>query len=128
MNIMVVEEGQSALVFVSHTLEALGAKIVMSPTLDEDKIFTHKVDAVLHLWSSFTADIARVQLQNMREADPNLVVILFARAEEVPFLRREFKGMLVADVHALEAAQAGRTAGAILKEVRARRPTLAAAA
>lgn len=121
MKVMVVEEGEGELFFVCQALEALGAQIVRTGTLDEDKVVLNKVDMVIHKWSSFNADIETVQIRNLKEVDPNLVVVIFAPTQDVGDVRRRFPRELVADMRALEASQEARTAQAALREAEARR-------
>lgn len=120
MKVMVVEEGEAALFFVCQALEALGAVIYRSPSLDEDKVLMCKIDAVLHIWSEFLAEVEATQLRNLKEAEPRLVEVIFCKAADVAHLRRQFKTELVADMKALEAPYAAHTAQAIIQHVRNR--------
>ncbi|NLC59114.1 MAG: hypothetical protein GX774_19945 [Armatimonadetes bacterium] len=121
MKVMVVGEGEGELFFFCQALKALGAELIHAATLDEDKVVLHRVDMVVHRWSSFNADVQTVQIQNLKEADPNLVIVLFAPTQDVGAVRHRFPRELVADTRALEAAHAERTARAALQEARARR-------
>lgn len=125
MKVMVVEEGEGELFFVVQALEALGAEVVRSPSLDEDKVIVHKIDIVVHIWSEFTADVESVQVQALYEVDPDLMVIIFAPTNDVAMLRRKFRKALVADKRALDAASAARTAEAAVRELRQRRAEVA---
>lgn len=122
MNVMVVDDGEGAFFFLCQALEAKGARILHSPSLDEDKVLIHKIDVVVHVWSPFTAEVEMVQVENMKEVDSNLVVAIFARPEDVSVLRRKWPRDLVADRRALDEAHAARTAEALVREVGARRP------
>ncbi|MBI3947204.1 MAG: hypothetical protein HY321_14860 [Armatimonadetes bacterium] len=125
MNVMVVDKGEGDLFYLCRALEAAGARIINSLTIDEDKVLVHRVDAVVHEWSAFTADAERVQLENLKELDPDLVLAVFARPEDVGALRRRWPRDLVADRRALDERFADRTAEALVREIRARRPAAA---
>ena len=122
MKVMVVEEGEGALFFVCQALEALGVEIIRSPSPDEDKVLMYKIEAVIHIWSGFTAEIEMTRLRGLKEADPDLVLVIFAQPQDVPTLRRSFPNDLIAAVSAMEGPQAARAAQAMVQEVRKRKP------
>ncbi|MDH7569314.1 MAG: hypothetical protein QHJ73_06980 [Armatimonadota bacterium] len=125
MNVMIVSDGAGDFYFLQRFLEELGAQVIYSPSLDEDKVITRKIDAVVHAWSGFLSDVERVQIQNILETSPPPVVALFAQPQDVNALRRTFPGQLVAEMKALEEPYARRTAEALMREVQKRRGTAA---
>ncbi len=121
MNVMVVEATEGEFHFIRQALESAGARVFPSPTLDEDHVIVHKIDAVVHMWSGFTADIETVQVNNMKEVDPKLVMVLFGEPAAVPDLRRRFPRDLVADKRAMSEEYAAPTVQALIRQVRAKR-------